>query len=314
MIARNWHLHVAAAMSVSGFAALARAEEAPDEKQACISAAEQGQTQRDDGQYRAARKSLLRCASGSCPRVVVQSCTKWLRDVDESAPTVVLAAKDEHGNDLPEANVTFDGQPFAVELDGKPIVADVGEHVLRFERPGSVPVEQKLLLRAGEKARLVKVTLKPVVSAEPAHDALAQGAANNPPAFSGPPEPLFSARHLTAASLAVGAVASASAAFVLLIRANQHESDAADLREGLSPSACASAPAASCQALSDAVHAQHDDMDVSVALFAGAGALAAGALGALFLWPKAHAAAPATTGWVTPLPGGGALHLSGSFQ
>src|ERR1700733_143795 len=77
----------------------------PDGKQACIAAAELGQGQRDEGKYRGARAAFVECAEDSCPRVVRQSCTKWLRELDETAPTVVLGAKDEHGTDLTDVTV-----------------------------------------------------------------------------------------------------------------------------------------------------------------------------------------------------------------
>jgi hypothetical protein len=279
----------------------------PDAKQKCIAAVEQGQTQRDDGKYRQARLSFLACAQDACPRVIQQSCTKWLRELDESAPTIVVAAKDDQGNDLTDVNVTFDGAPFATLLDGKPIEVDVGEHVLRFDREGSLPVEQKLLLRAGEKARLVAVTLRRAVTE-----------ADAGPAEVVRPEPVLSPRHVVSASVAIGALAAAGTGVYFLLRSNQDKSSAAGMRVGdlSNTSACASpAPslAASCQSLDNLVTSQHNEMNVATGLFIGAGVLAAGAVASWFLWPKAHASEPQTTGAVVPLPGGAALQVSGSF-
>jgi hypothetical protein len=281
----------------------------PDAKQVCISAVEQGQTERDDGKYRQARLSFLTCAQDSCPRVIQQSCTKWLRELDESAPTIVLAAKDDQGSDLTDVNVSFDGAPFVTALDGKPVEVDVGEHVIRFDREGSVPVEQKLLLRAGEKARVVSVVLRRT-GASTDGDA---GEVGKPP-----PEPTMSAHHVVAVSLGVGAIAAAGFGVGYLFQSDHWRNLAAGKRTGAlaSSSACSTpAPslAAQCQSLRNNVDSQHLDMNVATGLFIGAGALAASAVATWVLWPKAHASDPQTTGAVVPLPGGAALQVSGRF-
>lgn len=274
----------------------------PDAKQACIAAVEQGQTQRDDGKYRQARASFLACAQDACPRVIQQSCTKWLRELDDSAPTIVLDAKDEQGNDLPDVTVTFDGSPFATQLDGKPVEVDAGEHVIRFDHEGRTPVEQKLLLRAGEKARLIRVTLRPVGAGD----------------ASGAVEATLSARHVVAASAAVGALAAAGVGVYFILQSNSDKSTAEGLRNGaLSGSSTCTNPGASlvasCQKLSNTVHSQHDEMNVATGLFIGAGVLAAGAVATWFLWPRAHADEPQTSGAIVPIPGGASLSVSGSF-
>jgi hypothetical protein len=281
----------------------------PDAKQACISAVEQGQTERDDGKYRQARLSFLACAQDSCPRVIQQSCTKWLRELDESAPTIVLAAKDDQGNDLTDVNVSFDGAPFVTLLDGKPVEVDVGEHVIRFDREGSAPVEQKLLLRAGEKARVVSVVLRRTGASTDA-----DAGEVVPP----PPEPTLSAHHVVSASVGLGALAAAGTGIYFLLRSNHERSTADGLRTGAlaSSSACsnpAASVAASCRSLHNTVESQHTEMNVATGLFIGAGALAASAVATWILWPKAHSSEPQTTGSVVPLPGGAALQISGRF-
>src|SRR5580692_3876063 len=166
---RSWTgaLAFAALMATSlGVVPAFGADEAPDAKDACIAAAERGQAQRDDGKYRAARDAFVACSQETCPRVIQQSCTKWLHDLEETTPTIVLGAKDEHGNDLTDVTVTLDGAPFATLLDGKPVPLDSGPHVLTFQREGSTPVEQKLVVRAGERARVINVTL-PSAGGEP---------------------------------------------------------------------------------------------------------------------------------------------------
>jgi hypothetical protein len=277
-----------------------------DPKQACIAAAEQGQSQRDDGHYRAARASFLACAQDTCPKVVLQSCTKWLRELDEGAPTIVLAAKDEHGDDLTDVRVTFDGAPFTSQLDGKPAEADAGEHVLHFERDGSTPVDVKLLLRAGEKARLVSVTLRST-SAGPETP--------GPP----PPEPVMSAHHVTSAALLVGGLAAAGVGVYFILKSNDDRTRADGIRNAQpisgSRTACAAGAAspAACGSLNDAVKSQHDEQTIATGLFIGGGALVVGALVSWLAWPRRGGGEPPAAGAIVPIPGGAAATFSGTF-
>lgn len=301
---------VACVLAMASASVEARAGDASGEKQACIAAAEQGQSQRDDGKYRAARESFVACAADACPRVIAQSCTKWLREVDESAPTIVLGAKDTQGNDLTDVKVTFDGVDFAAALDGKPRAADVGEHVLRFQREGSLPVQQKLFLRAGEKARVVSVTMRApgdVAEVSP-----------KPETHASPAEPLSSARHVAAGAVAIAAVIAAGVAVALVVKSNDDEGAAASIRDRLaSPQACrtgtAGALSADCRSLSSTVTSQYNEVHAAEGLFVGAGALVGCAAAIWLLWPTGspREAAPAAT--LIPLRGGGVLQMSGQF-
>jgi hypothetical protein len=297
------------------------ADDKPDAKQACIAAAERGQGQRDDGKYRAARDAFVECAQDTCPRVIQQSCTKWLRELEESTPTVVLGAKDEHGTDLTDVTVTLDDTPFATLLDGKPVPIDTGPHVLRFQRGSGAPVEQKLVVRAGERARVVSVTLPSENAGESTPESPPEQTEKPPP----PPEPLLSPRHVTTAAIALGALAAAGTGLAFVLQSNSQSTTAHGLQSQLgSPSACSPSPAPpQCPLLTDAVNSQHSDMNVATGLFVGAGALLAGAVAAWFVWPKPQAsdpqpaepqpAEPQTTGSIVPIRGGAALFLSRSF-
>jgi hypothetical protein len=278
------------------------ADPAPDPTPACIQASDQGQSQRDAGKYRAARASFLQCARDECPAVVLKSCAGWLRELDDLAPTLVLDARDEQGGDLAEVTVTFDGATIASRLDGRPIEVDPGEHVIRFERVGSVALEQRIILRAGEKARVLKVTLRAEAPVTPELPEVVPV----PP----PPEALTSPRHVAAAGLWVGAAAAAGTGLYFVLRANHDQQSAAGMRSGLSTSACNGVTTASCQSLADTVHAQHTDAGAAAGLFVGAGVLAAGSIVAWMFLPRTRAG---TTGSIAPLPGGALLSVSGDL-
>jgi len=132
---------------------------AEDEKHQCISASDQGQQLRDDGKYQLAREAFARCARETCPVPVRQDCVHWLLEVDQSSATIVVNAKDEKGNDLADVTVSVDGTALTTKLDGKPLTVDPGEHTLRFEASGFVPVDEHVVIHAAEKNRTVNVRL-----------------------------------------------------------------------------------------------------------------------------------------------------------
>jgi hypothetical protein len=286
----------------------AYAADPPADPKACILASDRGQSLRDEGKYRDARKTLLECARDACPEVIVRSCAAWLRDLDDLAPSVVFDARDEQGNDLADVTVTFDGAPLASRLDGRPIEVDSGEHVLRFERAGSLPSELRLILRAGEKARVVKVKMSSVVPAEPL-----PGPATPPDVVPPPPEAGTSPRHVAAAALMLGAVLAGGSAIYLAVRSHHDEDAASGMRAGLPTNACTGLSTPSCQSLGDTVSAQHTDANVATGLFVGAGALAVGSVATWLFWPQPSASTTPTSGWLVPVPGGALLSVVGSL-
>lgn len=302
-------LAAAAALSLVATSGPARAA---DTKAECIAAANQGQSLRDDGKYTRAREAFARCARDECPRVVARSCTKWLHDTDEATPTVVLGAKDEGGQDLTNAQVTLDGSSFAESLDGKPAQVDPGQHVFRFTRAGSDPVEASVVLRAGEKNRVIGVTLKaPVtVAAEPPPAPPLPPAAEREPGRS-----FLSARNVTALSMLVlGGVAIGGGAY-FFGQSGSQSSTASSLRGSMPDYACTDAPTSTaCEQLGSAVDSQHRDATLGTVMVVGGGVLVAGAVVAWIAWPRP---AEPTTGLqlVTPVlrPGAASIELEGAF-
>jgi hypothetical protein len=120
---------------------------------ACVDASDAGQASRDRGELRRARESFTACAAERCPRALRADCARWLEDVDRDMPTVVVGVKDELGGDVLDGKVLLDGAP--VSTGGAPIALDPGIHVFHFERPGAPPVEKRIVVRTGERNRLV---------------------------------------------------------------------------------------------------------------------------------------------------------------
>ncbi len=132
---------------------------AGDDREQCAAAADQAQQLRDEGKYRRAREQMLICARDVCPGPIKSDCGKWLTEVDRDAPTVVLGAKDSKG-DLTDVKVSIDGVQLQEKLDGKPVLVDSGEHTFKFELKDGQVQEQKVLLRAAEKARAITVNFQ----------------------------------------------------------------------------------------------------------------------------------------------------------
>lgn len=138
---------------------------APDDREQCASSAEQAQQLRDEGKYRRAREQMLLCARDSCPGPIKSDCGKWLAELDRDAPTVVFGARDDRGADVLDVKVSMDGVSIQEKLDGKPVLVDSGEHTFKFEAKDGTVKEEKVLLRAAEKARPITVTFSGAGSA-----------------------------------------------------------------------------------------------------------------------------------------------------
>jgi hypothetical protein len=130
-----------------------------DDREVCAASAEQAQQLRDEGKYRRAREQMLVCARDVCPGPIKSDCGKWLSELDHDAPTVVFGAR-VGTQDIVDVKVSIDGVIVTERLDGKPVLADSGEHTIKFERAdGSAAKEEKYLIRAADKARQITVTV-----------------------------------------------------------------------------------------------------------------------------------------------------------
>jgi hypothetical protein len=144
-------------IGVLGFAPSARADSPT--KRECVAVSEAGQDLRVAGQLLEARVKFSACTSTSCPRPVREDCAQRLLELDHSLPTLVLAAKDPQGNDLLAVSVSLDDRPIRDRLDGTAIEVDPGEHRFHFEMDGKPPVDKTLVVREGEKNRVIEVVL-----------------------------------------------------------------------------------------------------------------------------------------------------------
>lgn len=134
---------------------------AADDTAQCLDASSSAQDLRREKQLVAAREQLLVCARATCPGVVQRDCATWLAEVDAAIPTVVIALKDSRGQDVIAARVELDRKPLLEQLTGASVAIDPGVHELRVIATSGEMVEQQLVIREGEKNRIVELSLPP---------------------------------------------------------------------------------------------------------------------------------------------------------
>lgn len=242
----------------------------------CVDAAESGQTLRDAHRFVEAREQLRSCAREQCPPAVRRDCVKWLAEVEGSLPTVVITAKDGRGSPVVDVTVTADGEPLATQLNGLAIPMNPGLHALHFRSADGVTLDQRVVVKEGERNQVVAVLLESPRPTERSPTPLPS--AESTPAPS-PPSSGSGAR--TAAWITMGAgVASLGVAGYFGIRTLSLKGD----RDAL----CApGAPCTSQTAFDDDHQARIDQLLALV--FAGVGAAAVG-VGAWLILSTPHAA------------------------
>jgi hypothetical protein len=149
-------LAAAVALSLPGPARAA--DPTPEERAACVAKHESAQISRRDGKLRAARTALLQCVRASCPSAIRSDCLEWLPELERSLPSVVIAARSPKGDES-SGRVLLDGEVLAARLDGQALDVDPGSHLFRVEVPPYEAVEQRVVIRTGEKNRELLVNV-----------------------------------------------------------------------------------------------------------------------------------------------------------
>ncbi len=137
---------------------------AAEPKEACIAASTDGQTFRAERRLLEARHKMLECAQPSCPEIVQAFCSRWLVEIEDQLPSLVVHVVDPGGAELSDAQLTIDGN--RAKLDGRPVPTDPGTHQVFAETSTGERLSSEVSLAPGEKAKLVVLrVLRPVLSA-----------------------------------------------------------------------------------------------------------------------------------------------------
>jgi hypothetical protein len=148
-------LLVAVAVASAGGSSISTAR--ADGSDRCLAAPVEGQKLQRAGKLLDARDRFATCATNTCPAEVVENCMRWLRQVDDELPSVVVAARDPKGRDLTDVRVSIDGKA-ATEMSTRAVRLDPGPHTFVFRQGGSADQEQQVIVRDGEKNRQVVAT------------------------------------------------------------------------------------------------------------------------------------------------------------
>jgi hypothetical protein len=124
----------------------------------CTKSYESAQEERMAGHLNAALVQLRKCVDPTCPKFIREDCARWLDETETALPSVVFAVRRD-GKDLTDVEVLCDSEPLARSLDGKAIPLDPGVHTFTFNVPSSASVELQVLIRSGERSRIIEVEL-----------------------------------------------------------------------------------------------------------------------------------------------------------
>jgi hypothetical protein len=121
-----------------------------DVSQECKDDVVAGQLAQSSHDLLTARGKLEACAR-DCPDDVVRAaCGKWLQQVKDELPSIVV--KSGYGQLGTDYTLELDGNP-VTSAAGEPIDVNPGEHVVRVKPATKPPVEQRVVVNAGEKLR-----------------------------------------------------------------------------------------------------------------------------------------------------------------
>jgi hypothetical protein len=120
-----------------------------------VAASSEGQDHRAAGRFREARASFLKCSAATCNSVVRAGCVKWLSELEELQPSVIIRVTDARDRDVSDCHVSIDDAP--IPMNGLPTNVDPGMHVLRATTDSGAVAEQTLLFKVGEKGRLIEL-------------------------------------------------------------------------------------------------------------------------------------------------------------
>lgn len=158
--------------------------------EACFSAYEETQVRLKAREYGKARELARSCSSG-CPQEIAEQCQTWAWEAERDAPSVLLVARLESGEDAPGVSASVDGEWKPLQ---KEVLLDPGPHEILFSREDGWKSSFSVQIHPGEKRRTIRAEVP-----EEADEAIPP-----PP----PPAPEVRRPHLpwAIASFSVGAV------------------------------------------------------------------------------------------------------------
>jgi hypothetical protein len=155
---------------------------------ACIASHASAQRETKAGHPKQAAQLYTACGSdNTCPEQLRSECAELLEQVSRTVPSVIFSAIDGKGADVGSAKVYVDDALVADGLDGRAIELEPGKYHFRFLLPDNSNLTLDVLIREGEKNRLVEVRAPLQKKAEEAPPA---PLVRQPPPDAAPPTPV----------------------------------------------------------------------------------------------------------------------------
>ncbi len=138
----------------------AHAKKKPLPRHECRIAYKKAQALEASAHLREARDMLLACAKATCGRFLQHECSARYTRIDSDIPSIVPLALDETGAPLVDVKIEMDGEALASHLDGHALLVNPGLHEFSFNRQGSNPVFEKIMIVQGQRNRTISVSLQ----------------------------------------------------------------------------------------------------------------------------------------------------------
>jgi hypothetical protein len=138
--------------------AIAPSTAVADSAKMCAEAYEKAQEERKAGHITAAIEHLKKCAAEDCPSFVRKDCLQWMTDAENAQPSVVFSVRRD-GVELTAVDIMVDGNLLTNSTDGKALAVDPGSHVFTFRTPDGASIERPLIIREGERNRIIEIEL-----------------------------------------------------------------------------------------------------------------------------------------------------------
>jgi hypothetical protein len=187
---------------------------ADEQTMTCAQAYESAQEEKANGRLKDAIEHLKTCIAPSCAEFIREDCVRWMDQAESALPTVVFSVR-EAGEDLTEVEILCDDKPLTRKLDGKALPVDPGLRDFTFTVPGLAPMTRQVLIREGERSRIIKVEFSRSSVAPPSPSANATTTAE--------PEVRPKGRILPYALAGVGALGIAGFATFALLGSSQQD-------------------------------------------------------------------------------------------
>jgi len=123
-----------------------------DAIEACFSAYEETQVRLRAKEFEKGREIARSCSTG-CPREIMEQCQRWAWEAERDAPSVLLVARRESGEDVPGVMATVDGKWKPLQ---KELLLDPGHHTITFSRNDGWEHSIDVEIYSGEKRRTIR--------------------------------------------------------------------------------------------------------------------------------------------------------------